>query len=285
MNEKQRHIILCAYELFKEKGYLETSIQDILDASSISKATFYKYFQSKGGLTLGLLQEMQEKMNTELNLIILNYQREDEDALLRKIICFIKKFENEHALRPIIGEAVVEKEPNLISFIKEQRQKSLQFLYQRMEAAFGKRYPHAITDATLFIQALVKDLIKMNYSTQQKVSIETIVNSCFDKLYLCLEEMNNHPIFHSGLIYIDNSMTNAERFMNETLQLGQWLKKDFAKHPKKDLFIEYLNFLSLNRENLNQYPMMVNQIIQEFENELVGYYSNIDEYLQYLQNN
>ncbi len=43
-------ILNTAERLFFERGYEETSIQDILDALSISKGGFYHYFDSKGAL-------------------------------------------------------------------------------------------------------------------------------------------------------------------------------------------------------------------------------------------
>ena len=47
-------IIRTAEKLFFERGYDETSIQDILDALSISKGGFYHYFESK----IALLEEI-----------------------------------------------------------------------------------------------------------------------------------------------------------------------------------------------------------------------------------
>jgi len=47
-------ILKMGRELFFEKGYDETSIQDILDGLSISKGAFYHYFDSK----LALLEEI-----------------------------------------------------------------------------------------------------------------------------------------------------------------------------------------------------------------------------------
>lgn len=43
-------IMKAAEQMFFEKGYEETSIQDILDALSISKGGFYHYFESKNAL-------------------------------------------------------------------------------------------------------------------------------------------------------------------------------------------------------------------------------------------
>ena len=50
MNERKRQVINHAKRLFLEKGYRNTSIQDILEDSNISRGTFYNYFPSKGEL-------------------------------------------------------------------------------------------------------------------------------------------------------------------------------------------------------------------------------------------
>lgn len=44
MNKRKMHVIDTARELFIKHGYHATSIQDILEASGISKGSFYNYF-------------------------------------------------------------------------------------------------------------------------------------------------------------------------------------------------------------------------------------------------
>ena len=44
---RRDQIIEAAERLFYEKGYEQTSVQDVLDALSLSKGGFYHYFQSK----------------------------------------------------------------------------------------------------------------------------------------------------------------------------------------------------------------------------------------------
>lgn len=51
---RRNSILKTAEKLFFERGYEETSIQDILDALSISKGGFYHYFESK----IALLEEI-----------------------------------------------------------------------------------------------------------------------------------------------------------------------------------------------------------------------------------
>ena len=46
-DERKNHILACAQRLFEQKGYENTSIQDILDELKCSKGGFYHYFDSK----------------------------------------------------------------------------------------------------------------------------------------------------------------------------------------------------------------------------------------------
>lgn len=50
MNKRKMHVIDTARELFIKHGYHATSIQDILEASGISKGSFYNYFSTKSEL-------------------------------------------------------------------------------------------------------------------------------------------------------------------------------------------------------------------------------------------
>lgn len=54
---RKESIIQTAQKLFFEKGYADTSIQDILDELSISKGGFYHYFDSKNALLEEICRE------------------------------------------------------------------------------------------------------------------------------------------------------------------------------------------------------------------------------------
>lgn len=46
-NTKKRELVEIAERLFLQKGYAETTVDDILEASGLSKGGFYHYFKSK----------------------------------------------------------------------------------------------------------------------------------------------------------------------------------------------------------------------------------------------
>lgn len=78
-------IVRVAWELFEEKGYENTTIDDILKKAETSKGSFYYYFESKESLirTLSTLldqeysklrDEMDPDMNSYDKLIYMNYK-------------------------------------------------------------------------------------------------------------------------------------------------------------------------------------------------------------------
>ncbi len=63
MNRRERkkeetriNIIHCAVSLFKEKGFLETSMEEIAEKTDVSKGTLYNYFPNKESILIAYFQ-------------------------------------------------------------------------------------------------------------------------------------------------------------------------------------------------------------------------------------
>ena len=59
--DKKKKILEKAIELFGEAGYLKTTVEEITNSLSISKGSFYTYFDSKESLLLGILNFLFEQ--------------------------------------------------------------------------------------------------------------------------------------------------------------------------------------------------------------------------------
>lgn len=67
---KRKEILLAAQRLLMTKGYMQMTIQDVLDSLHISKGAFYHYFRSKSSLLEALVEHMQEEAKQILEPII-----------------------------------------------------------------------------------------------------------------------------------------------------------------------------------------------------------------------
>ena len=64
-NATRGRIVACAWELFYEQGYQQTTVEDIIRQSATSKGTFYHYFAGKDAL-LSTLSDLFDEKYTEL---------------------------------------------------------------------------------------------------------------------------------------------------------------------------------------------------------------------------
>jgi AcrR family transcriptional regulator len=61
---RRKEIIDAAYLLFEEKGYENTSVENIINAASIAKGTFYYYFKAKKDLLNEISNEISQKIHS-----------------------------------------------------------------------------------------------------------------------------------------------------------------------------------------------------------------------------
>ena len=69
-SNKQMEIALAAVELFEQKGYHATSVQDIADAVGLQKGSLYHYIHSKEDLLLQIAHQAITDFNQRLEHIL-----------------------------------------------------------------------------------------------------------------------------------------------------------------------------------------------------------------------
>jgi len=68
--ERLQEILDVAQNLFAQKGYDATSVQDIIDAVGIAKGTFYHYFRSKSDLLDAVVDRMVEQGRAVIRTVV-----------------------------------------------------------------------------------------------------------------------------------------------------------------------------------------------------------------------
>ncbi len=77
----KQELIASASELFRLKGYHNTSMSDIASACHISKASLYHHFVSKKDLTVAVLQNLRRYFAESIFVIAYEKDRSGEDRL------------------------------------------------------------------------------------------------------------------------------------------------------------------------------------------------------------
>lgn len=77
-------IVDVSAELFAKKGYEQTSIQDILDATGLSKGGLYHHFKSKEEILEAVMQKRVQYVNGRFHNIIRNTEETNAKEKLKK---------------------------------------------------------------------------------------------------------------------------------------------------------------------------------------------------------
>jgi TetR/AcrR family transcriptional repressor of nem operon len=82
--ETRRRILEVAAEAFAERGYVGTSLSEVLKASGVTKGGFYFHFPSKEALALATLRHKQEQWSAAVMAAVLRRPRalEQLDAMI-----------------------------------------------------------------------------------------------------------------------------------------------------------------------------------------------------------
>lgn len=183
MSDRKQHVIKIAHQLFIDKGFQATSIQDILEFSGISKGTFYNYFSSKNELLKALLKGIYEKMEVERNELLIGQSTSDLNIFIKQVELLLKT-NRTHNLLSLFEEVLASSDNELKEFFKEGQLKNIGWLFQRFLDIFGEsKKPYLLDSAIMFLGILHNNLkysrmaygLDFNYPAVVRYSVERIV--------------------------------------------------------------------------------------------------------------
>lgn len=176
INRKQK-VILVARELFLEKGFTETSVQDILVASGISKGTFYNYFSTKNECLIAILEQAQEEANIRRNELLIQAQEDGKNVFAKQIIVRMQ-VNREHNLLPLLGTVFHAKDTELRQFVRKKHLHELAWLSRRFVDLYGDEVrPYAVDCAITVLGMIQQYNLAWSFYAERELELEKLV--CF----------------------------------------------------------------------------------------------------------
>ena len=166
-SEKEARLLSSGFKLFTNKGFKETSIQEIVDDAQVAKGTFYTYFKDKFELRNVLIAK---KSNKLFNDAFKELQKSNITKLDEQVIFIIYY---------IID--VLNKNQILLQFIAKNLSwgiytKTINELYQNTEAEESSIYQ-------LFLKGIQEQNIRLdNPEVTLYMIIELVSSTCFNSI-------------------------------------------------------------------------------------------------------
>jgi AcrR family transcriptional regulator len=149
-----QHIAQSAWSAFVERGFSQTTVQDICDSADVSLATFYRYYSSKNDVLKLVMRRAGDAVLQQLRLA------ETATTLEESLLLFATNFtsspahlEFADALTLLVSE--IKNFPELLQLVA---QPSLEWL-SGIQNLISREYPTFTTGETLDLAFLFADMV------------------------------------------------------------------------------------------------------------------------------
>lgn len=117
-SDRRSHLLLAAMEEFTDKGYNNTSMDDIARAANVSKPILYQHFPSKRDLYLGILDDSVVLWVTDITAAV-ESQSENNDRLRAAITLYFDRQDAADQAYRMLFEADVTQDPDVRARIED----------------------------------------------------------------------------------------------------------------------------------------------------------------------
>ena len=164
MSRRKRHVAEVALKLFVEKGIQQTSIQDIIEQSNISKRTFYNYFSSKNDCIAEILEGLRYDASQRRLEMLVGKDEMDRGILIEQISLLIQL--NEERKLSTLFEAILNSnEIELKKLVMHHRMYEMEWLSSRFTEVFGDHTrDYAFECSVLFLGMMQYIMFSMKIS-------------------------------------------------------------------------------------------------------------------------
>ncbi|MBB6445365.1 TetR/AcrR family transcriptional regulator [Bacillus benzoevorans] len=250
MFERKQHVVNKAHQLFIEKGFQSTSVQDILDESGISKGTFYNYFSSKSDLFKAVLISIRKQHEVKRNELLIGENRADMEIFIKQID-IIMESNKTNKLFTLISEILVSNDPDLKMFITEYQFAHLSWMFERLVDIFGEeKRPYLLDCAILFFGMLHQSL---HYNVLAKDSYFNrleVIRYCTARLIQMVEDVSaakvqmlDPDLFKKWLPSSENSCSSYNEIFSSLADLKKTIIHVVQTEAVRMKHLQNLNFM------------------------------------------
>lgn len=273
MNDRKQHVLNMAHQLFIEKGFQNTSIQDILEDSGISKGTFYNYFSSKSELLIALFKTLYAQLEKERNELLIGQDPSDVQIFIQQIELQMRTNRKNNMLS-LFEEVYYSNDSELKEFLKQSHLRVIRWFYLRFIDIFGEsKQPYLLDCAIMFSGMLSQNTKFQAAAYESNMNIHKVVSYTVNRIV----NMVNEVADAGEQLLPPNILRNWLPEGNQTKAFREKLKHSIEALKKKvgdkERCLELLMFIEdelLNAHNPRKYLVESALSSLKAEQKLVG---------------
>lgn len=274
MTDKQRLIITIAQRIFDQKGFQNTSILDIVKECKMSKATFYKHFETKEIFICEIINYYDEKFLEIIHSINENNDIPSSEKLRRKIIAVWENIFSRTTINTYIRENFSEVQRNTTSKLQKKSRANLLNEYKlSLFDNYGDKIENNIFDLVFLLDALIHQFTYIIHIQKREVNVYFIAEFTIQILDLVVESINNlNPLIEKSMFLYDQedeayfSIHNKSLFFKTIQDIEELIKTDTSllENPK---LLEAIKKLYIEEKNQQYDSLIMDAMITYLEKE------------------
>ncbi|WP_413362329.1 TetR/AcrR family transcriptional regulator [Lysinibacillus sp. 3P01SB] len=270
MNKRKRLVVDHALSLFVEKGINQTSIQDIISRSGISKGTFYNYFSSKHECVEAILEQARYDARMLRGEMMIERDAKDVEILLEQITV-LANINRKRGLDAVFEEILHSGDQELKKLVLKYRVYELEYLAERLAEVFEiPKEEYAFEAAVIYYGIMQHLMFTKKLIHQNTLEAKTIARSVMiyvkEILRLMAEQGTQVLDSHNIQVFI-NSFNKIELTAPEVIEhIEQFMQDaDFTKAQQ-----DITEALLTEAKNEEPRVIVMNALLKAFTNEFKG---------------
>ncbi|UPM54322.1 TetR/AcrR family transcriptional regulator [Gottfriedia acidiceleris] len=246
MNDRKQHVVKIAHELFIEKGFQATSIQDILEYSGISKGTFYNYFSSKSDLVVALFNMIYKKLEHERNELLIGQSPSNIEIFIKQITLLMEA-NRDNKLISLFEEVIYINDLDIKQFIREGNFKTLNWVYTRFLDIFGSEKKDFLLDSAIMFLGIIHHNVRYyDLAKDMNISMDQVVRYSVKRIIKIVEDVeeSGEQLFNLELLDRWLPVRKTEENLQQKLSsIICTMKKSALNSNEQQKYNELLDFL------------------------------------------
>jgi AcrR family transcriptional regulator len=248
MGVTKEEVIKSASKLFKERGFLSTTIQDIAEDCGIAKGSVYKFFPSKEDLFSEVFNQCLNFYFDQVDELARLPELSSKEKFLQQIILRFRYFiEYKHILVEFT-ELPIQQDPKFQPLRHQFRGRLIRWHRDCLLEMYGEEiYPY-LWDMVSMYRAILKEYLFWLVYEEKTLSLEETANFILDKLTVLFNHMrdsNQMPLLKQA---------SFDRYLNWGFEERQIEKEQILTElfMKMDLVLETLPSSAKYRSELKE---------------------------------
>ncbi|PJO43626.1 TetR/AcrR family transcriptional regulator [Lysinibacillus xylanilyticus] len=272
MNKRKRQIITAARALFIEKGFVDTSMNDIISSAKISKGTFYNHFSSKNECLIAILDEGREEASNRRHELLYGKDPTDLEVLTQQV-AVLMYVNRERNLIQIFESVFHSRDIELKKIILNYYLQELEWLANRLVQVFGEEISPISYECAVQTLGMINLSIRAVLIADYKyINREAIVRVALRNISVIIPVMleSKEILISTEMINTIQNVANYKTVDKETvIEQLTGFKKGLSKNETAE-GLEYVEFLLEELQREKPKLFIIESLLTPFRKAFVG---------------